>query len=147
MLALVIAASLIIGFIVAAGMIGKESRRLSLQPRQPVWRLEEAAAFVEGELPFDVAANIDDGTMKQLLRIHSSQPAPVHIRPWRGRPDRRRSDVYPKCVPRCSVTRRRSSAADGRRRGQGTSSISRSHWGARRGTRHGVRQNGWHGTA
>ena len=68
MLALVIAASLIIGFIVAAGMIGKESRRLSLQPRQPVWRLEEAAAFVEGELPFDVAANIDDGTMKQLLR-------------------------------------------------------------------------------
>ena len=73
MLALVIAASLIIGFIVAAGMIGKESRRLSLQPRQPVWRLEEAAAFVEGELPFDVAANIDDGTMKQLLRIHLNQ--------------------------------------------------------------------------
>ena len=54
-------------------MIGKESRRLSLQPRQPVWRLEEAAAFVEGELPFDVAANIDDGTMKQLLRIHLNQ--------------------------------------------------------------------------
>ncbi len=73
MLALVIAASLIIGFIVAAGMIGKESRRLSLQPRQPVWRLEEAAAFVEGELPFDVAANVDDGTMKQLLRIHLNQ--------------------------------------------------------------------------
>ena len=73
MLALVVAVSLGIGFVVAAGVIGRESRRLSLQPRQPVWRLEEAAAFVEGELSFDVAAKIDGETLRQLLRIHLNQ--------------------------------------------------------------------------
>ncbi len=73
MLALVVAVSLGIGFVVAAGVIGRESRRLSLQPRQPVWRLEEAAVFVEGELSFDVAAKIDGETLRQLLRIHLNQ--------------------------------------------------------------------------
>ena len=48
MLGLTIAASLAIGFIVAAGFVGRETRKLSTQPRQPVWRLEEAAVFVEG---------------------------------------------------------------------------------------------------
>ena len=73
MLALVVAVSLGIGFVVAAGVIGRESRRLSLQPRQPVWRLEEAAVFVEGELSFDVATKIDGETLRQLLRIHLNQ--------------------------------------------------------------------------
>ena len=73
MLSLVVAVSLVIGFVVAAGMIGRESRRLSLQPRQPVWRLEEAALFVEGELVFEVASKLDGETMRQLLRIHLNQ--------------------------------------------------------------------------
>jgi hypothetical protein len=73
MLALVVAFSLVIGFVVAAGMIGRESRRLSLQPRQPVWRLEEAAVFVEAELPFDAAAKIDGETLRELLRVHLNQ--------------------------------------------------------------------------
>ena len=65
MLGLTIAASLAIGFIVAAGFVGREARKLSTQPRQPVWRLEEAAAFVEGELPFDVAAKTDPDTLRE----------------------------------------------------------------------------------
>ncbi|MGB1733602.1 MAG: hypothetical protein ACPHIZ_03690 [Acidimicrobiales bacterium] len=73
MLGLTIAASLAIGFIVAAGFVGRETRKLSTQPRQPVWRLEEAAAFVEGELPFDVAAKTDPDTLRELLRIHLNQ--------------------------------------------------------------------------
>ncbi|MEC9058025.1 MAG: hypothetical protein VX410_00635, partial [Actinomycetota bacterium] len=67
MLGLVVAVSLVVGFVVAAGLIGRETRRLSLQPRQPVWRLEEAAVFVEGELPFEVAAKTDPDTLRELL--------------------------------------------------------------------------------
>ena len=73
MLGLTIAASLAIGFIVAAGFVGRETRKLSTQPRQPVWRLEEAAVFVEGELPFDFAAKTDPDTLRELLRIHLNQ--------------------------------------------------------------------------
>ena len=74
MLGLTIAASLAIGFIVAAGFVGRETlKAVSTQPRQPVWRLEEAAAFVEGELPFDVAAKTDPDTLRELLRIHLNQ--------------------------------------------------------------------------
>ncbi|MDP7068520.1 MAG: hypothetical protein QF637_12960 [Acidimicrobiales bacterium] len=73
MLGLAVAVSLIVGFIVAAGVIGRETRRLSLQPRQPVWRLEEAAVFVEGELPFEIAAKTDPDTLRELLRIHLNQ--------------------------------------------------------------------------
>ena len=73
MLGLVVAVSLVVGFVVAAGLIGRETRRLSLQPRQPVWRLEEAAVFVEGELPFEVAAKTAPDTLRELLRNHLNQ--------------------------------------------------------------------------
>ena len=73
MLGLVVAVSLIIGFVVAAAVIGRETRRLSLQPREPVWRLEEAAAFVETEIPFEIAAKTDPETLRQLLRIHLNE--------------------------------------------------------------------------
>jgi len=73
MLGLVVAVSLVIGFVVAAAVIGRETRRLSQQPRQPVWRLEEAAAFVEAELPFEVAAQTDPETLRQLLRLHLNE--------------------------------------------------------------------------
>ena len=73
MLGLVIGASLIIGFVVASGLIGRETRRLSRQPRQPVWRLDEAAYFVESELPFDEAAKTDPETLRSLLRLHLNE--------------------------------------------------------------------------
>ena len=73
MLGLVIGASLIIGFVVASGLIGRETRRLSRQPRQPVWRLDEAASFVESELPFDEAATTDPETLRSLLRLHLNE--------------------------------------------------------------------------
>ena len=73
MLGLVVAVSLVIGFVVAAAAIGRETRRLSRQPRQPVWRLEEAAGFVAAEIPFEVAAKTDPETLRQLLRLHLNE--------------------------------------------------------------------------
>ena len=73
MLGLVVAVSLVIGFVVAAAAIGRETRRLSQQPRQPVWRLEEAAGFVAAEIPFEVAAKTDPETLRQLLRLHLNE--------------------------------------------------------------------------
>ena len=73
MLGLVVAVSLVIGFVVAAAAIGRETRRLSRQPRQPVWRLEEAAGFVAAEIPFEVAAKTAPETLRQLLRLHLNE--------------------------------------------------------------------------
>ena len=73
MLVLALALSLVIGFVVAAGAVGREARRLGLQRREPVWRLEEAAGFVGEELPLDAAASLDPETLRQLLRWHLNQ--------------------------------------------------------------------------
>ncbi|MBM45213.1 MAG: hypothetical protein CL458_03055 [Acidimicrobiaceae bacterium] len=73
MLGLAVAGSLIVGFVVAAAVIGRETRRLSRLPRQPVWRLEEAAAFVEGEISFEIAAKTDPETLRELLKIHLNE--------------------------------------------------------------------------
>ncbi|MFL2986145.1 MAG: hypothetical protein ACJZ57_02760 [Candidatus Poriferisodalaceae bacterium] len=73
MFGLVVAVSLVIGFVVAAAVIGRETRRLSQQPRQPVWRLEEAAGFVAAEISFEVAAKTDPETLRQLLRLHLNE--------------------------------------------------------------------------
>lgn len=73
MLALALVLSLLIGFVVAAGVIGREARRLGSQRREPVWRLEEAAHFVEDELPADTAAGLDPDGLRSLLRWHLNQ--------------------------------------------------------------------------
>jgi hypothetical protein len=73
MLGLALAGSLMVGFVVAAAVIGRETRRLSRLPRQPVWRLEEAAAFVEAEISFEIAAKTDPETLRELLKIHLNE--------------------------------------------------------------------------
>jgi hypothetical protein len=73
MLGLGVAGSFVVGFIVAAAVIGRETRRLSRQPRQPVWRLEEAAAFVEAEISFEIAAKTDPEILRELLKIHLNE--------------------------------------------------------------------------
>ncbi len=73
MLILALVLSLVIGFVVAAGAIGREARRLGSQRREPVWRLEEAALFVEDALPGDTAAALDRDSLRSLLRWHLNQ--------------------------------------------------------------------------
>ena len=73
MLVLALVLSVVIGFVVGAGVIGREARRLGQQRREPVWRLEEAARFVEDQVPTDVAATLDPDTLRQLLRWHLNQ--------------------------------------------------------------------------
>ncbi|MFT7649443.1 MAG: hypothetical protein ACI8Y4_004204 [Candidatus Poriferisodalaceae bacterium] len=69
-IAVTVIIAVIIGFVIAAGVIGRESRRLGGQRREPVWRLEEAAMFVEEGIDFDVAARLDPAALRQLLRWH-----------------------------------------------------------------------------
>ncbi len=73
MLVAVIAISLVIGFIVAAGVIGAQAQRLARQRREPVWRLAEAADFVARRLPFEVAASLRSDELEALLRGHLNQ--------------------------------------------------------------------------
>ena len=73
MVVLAVVLSAVIGFVVGAGVIGREARRLGQQRREPVWRLEEAALFVEQELPVEAAATLEPDTLRQLLRWHLNQ--------------------------------------------------------------------------
>lgn len=73
MIVAVIVISLVIGFVVAAGVVGTQAQRLGRQRREPVWRLAEAADFVADLVPFDVAAGLDASELETLLRAHLNQ--------------------------------------------------------------------------
>ena len=73
MIVAVIVISLVIGFVVAAGVVGTQAQRLGRQRREPVWRLAEAAEFVGELVPFDVAAALDPSELESLLRAHLNQ--------------------------------------------------------------------------
>ncbi|WP_420623076.1 hypothetical protein [Candidatus Poriferisodalis sp.] len=73
MIVTVIVISLVIGFVVAAGVVGTQAQRLGRQRREPVWRLAEAAEFVSDLLPFDIAASLDADELEALLRQHLNQ--------------------------------------------------------------------------
>jgi len=69
----VIVISLVIGFVVAAGVVGVQAQRLGRQRREPVWRLAEAAEFVAQLVPFDIAAGLRADELEALLRAHLNQ--------------------------------------------------------------------------
>ena len=73
MLILTIVSSLLTGFLVAVGVIGRETSRLGRQRREPVWRLEEAALFVAENLPYSAASELDPIELRELLRWHLNQ--------------------------------------------------------------------------
>ncbi len=73
MIVAVIVISLVIGFVVAAGVVGAQAQRLGRQRREPVWRLAEAAEFVADLVPFDVAAALEPSELEALLRAHLNQ--------------------------------------------------------------------------
>tara|TARA_B110000444_G_scaffold146683_1_gene137111 strand:+ start:3266 stop:3652 length:387 start_codon:yes stop_codon:yes gene_type:complete len=64
---------LLTGFLVAVGVIGRETSRLGRQRREPVWRLEEAALFVAENLPYSAASELDPLELRELLRWHLNQ--------------------------------------------------------------------------
>lgn len=73
MIVAVIVISLVIGFVVAAGVVGTQAQRLGRQRREPVWRLAEAAEFVADLVPFDIAAALGPSELEALLRAHLNQ--------------------------------------------------------------------------
>ncbi|MFQ3314742.1 MAG: hypothetical protein ACI85J_000188 [Candidatus Poriferisodalaceae bacterium] len=73
MLLLTIVSSLLTGFLVAVGVVGRETSRLGRQRREPVWRLEEAAMFVAENLPYSAASELDPLELRELLRWHLNQ--------------------------------------------------------------------------
>ena len=73
MIIAVIVISLVIGFIVAAGVVGVQAQRLGRQRREPVWRLAEAAEVVSELVPFDISAGLRADELEALLRAHLNQ--------------------------------------------------------------------------
>lgn len=73
MIVAVIVISLVIGFVVAAGVVGTQAQRLGRQRREPVWRLAEAAELVADLVPFGIAAALGPSELEALLRAHLNQ--------------------------------------------------------------------------
>ena len=73
MIIAVIVISLVIGFVVAAGVVGVQAQRLGRQRREPVWRLAEAAEVVAELVPFDISAGLRADELEALLRAHLNQ--------------------------------------------------------------------------
>ena len=73
MIVAVIVISLVIGFVVAAGVVGTQAQRLGRQRREPVWRLAEATELVADLVPFDMAAALEPSELEALLRAHLNQ--------------------------------------------------------------------------
>ena len=73
MIIAVIVISLVIGFVVAAGVVGVQAQRLGRQRREPVWRLAEAAEVVSELVPFDISAGLRADELEALLRAHLNQ--------------------------------------------------------------------------
>ncbi|WP_419944813.1 hypothetical protein [Candidatus Poriferisodalis sp.] len=73
MLIAVLVISLVIGFVVAAGVVGSQAHLLGRQRREPVWRLAEAAAYIGDLLPYDIAAGLNAEELEVILRVHLNQ--------------------------------------------------------------------------
>ena len=70
MIWVVVAVVVLLSFVVAAVVIGAETRRLGAQRHLPVYRLEEAVSFVADNLPYEAAAQLTHDEVRTLLRWH-----------------------------------------------------------------------------
>jgi hypothetical protein len=66
----VVVVVLALSFVLAAVVVGREARRLGRQRHQPVYRLDEAVAYVSDTLPFESAAQLTPDEVRTLLRWH-----------------------------------------------------------------------------
>lgn len=60
----------VLSFVIAALVIGRESRVLGTTRRQPVYRLDDAVEWVADRIPFDTAAQLTYDDVRLLLRWH-----------------------------------------------------------------------------
>ena len=60
--------ALIVVFVIAAVVIGRETGRLSGEPPRPVFDLDEAVEWVAEHLPDDVTAQLSHDDVRQILR-------------------------------------------------------------------------------
>ena len=67
MLILYLVLALAIVFGIAAIVVGREARRLDLEPPKAVFDLEEATEWVANHLPFEVSAVLSFGDVRQII--------------------------------------------------------------------------------
>jgi hypothetical protein len=60
----------ILSFVIAALVVGRESRALGTTRRRPVYRLEDAVDHVADAVPFETAAQLSHDDVRLLLRWH-----------------------------------------------------------------------------
>ncbi len=68
MLALFAALALVLVFVIAAVVIGRESNRLAGEAPRPVFDIDEAVEWVAAQLPFEVSAVLSHDDVRHILR-------------------------------------------------------------------------------
>lgn len=68
MLVVFAAVALVVVFVIAAVVIGRESNRLSVEAPRPVFDLDEAVTSVADRVPFEVSAVLSHDDVRRMLR-------------------------------------------------------------------------------
>jgi hypothetical protein len=66
-LVLIVVAAVVV-FVIAAVAVGREARRLWVQPPRPVFDMDEAVEWIGDRLPFDVAAELSHDDVRQIVQ-------------------------------------------------------------------------------
>jgi hypothetical protein len=62
--------ALLVIFVIAAVVVGREARRLAGQPPRPVYNIDEAVGWVAEHLPLDVTAVLSYDDVRQIIDWH-----------------------------------------------------------------------------
>ncbi len=57
-------------FAIAAGVVGREARRLAAEPPKAMFDLDEAVDWVADRVPYDVAAELSHDDVRDIFRWH-----------------------------------------------------------------------------
>jgi hypothetical protein len=70
-----VAVALVLVFAIAAGVVGREARRLDAVPPEPVFDVDEAVEYVADQLPFDVTAVLGFSDVRRIVDWHLQEVA------------------------------------------------------------------------
>ena len=63
-----IALAVVVVFVIAAVVIGRETSRLAVQSPRPVFDMDEAVEWIGERLPFDVSASLSHDDVRQIVQ-------------------------------------------------------------------------------
>ena len=67
MIVVYVVLAVVLVFVIAAAVVGREARRLDAVPPRPVFDLDEAVEWVANHVPFEVSAVLSHGDVRRII--------------------------------------------------------------------------------